>query len=250
MPARSWSTHGWELLDATELHTALAAEWLALYQLIADRDALWVELRGGGQQLDTAKEIGRRGEDARRMTMRSVTEAAMRSQLSSLGVDTKPLHLAAMKLLRSRPGGKDQDVHFDTGVLQNALKRWSLVLYCTNTMSTAVPKPTAQEMAPAFIQTEFASADQQLVCDQLCDKKNFISMPVQPGNLLAFNTSVAHYGVANRATVDRVVVYALFSPDDTPYQDDEQRFPLGAPDDSELAPEPASPPTKKPRNEN
>jgi hypothetical protein len=67
------------------------------------------------------------------------------------------------------------------------------------------------------------------VCDQLCDKKNFISMPVQPGDVLAFRASVAHYGVAATGSDDCIVVYALFSPDDKPYQDEEQRFPASLP---------------------
>jgi hypothetical protein len=98
-------------------------------------------------------------------------------------------------------------------------------------------------MAPAFLRSASASADQQLVCDQLCDKKNFISLPVQPGDILAFRASVAHYGVAATGEGDRIVVYALFSPDDGPTKDEEQRFPVRVPD----SPEPQEPPLKKVR---
>jgi hypothetical protein len=51
--------------------------------------------------------------------------------------------------------------------------------------------------------------------------------------------------VAAQGREDRVVVYALFSPDDKPYQDEEQRFPLGAPDSPVASPEPMQPPLKK-----
>jgi transposase len=245
VPAHPWVTHDWELQEPTELHARLAEEWLALYQQIKERPGTWTELRGGGQQYDTTKEINRRAEDAKRVTLRSVTEAALRATLQALGVDTASLHLAAMKMLRSQPGGKDQHVHFDISNLEEASTRWSMLLYCNETMSTAMPRKSAQAMAPAFIASHTATADQQLVCEELCNKKNFISMPVKPGNLLAFKSTVAHYGVAAQGSEDRVVVYALFSPDDKAYQDEEQRFPLGAPDSPVASPEPMQPPLKK-----
>ena len=245
VPAHPWATHDWELQDPTVLHARLAAEWLAFYQQIKERPGTWTELRGGGQQYDTTKEINRRAEDAKRITLRSVTEAAMRATLQALGVDTASLHLAAMKMLRSQPGGKDQHVHFDISNIEEASTRWSMLLYCNETMSTAMPLKSAQAMAPAFIASHTATADQQLVCEELCNKKNFISMPVKPGNVLAFKTTVAHYGVAAQGSEDRVVIYALFSPDDKAYQDEEQRFPLGAPDSPVASPEPIQPPLKK-----
>jgi len=245
VPVHPWVTHDWELLDVTELHARLAAEWLALYQQIKHRAGVWIELRGGGQQYDTAKAVGLQAADAKRTTLRSVTEAAMRAQLQTLGVDTAPLHLSAMKMLRSQPEGRDQHVHFDVGTLEEASSRYSMVLYCTESRSTAMPRLPAKAMAPAFIASHTATADQQLVCEELCSKKNFIAMPVKPGNMLAFKTTVAHYGVASQGQQDRVVIYALFSPEDKAYQDEEQRFPLGAPDSPVASPEPMSPPLKK-----
>ena len=240
-----WATHEWELLESNELQMRLAAEWLAFYQTIKDRAGLWIPLRSSGDQYDTSLAVGLAGPDARRTTLRSVTEAVLRSRLQELGVDTSPLHLAAMKMVRHRPGGRDQDVHMDVPELDAAKKRWSMLFYPHATMSTAVPRLSAKQMAPAFLRSASASADQQLVCDQLCDKKNFISMPAQPGNILAFRATVAHYGVAATGSDDRIVVYALFSPDDESLQDEEQRFPVRVPDSSE----PQSPPLKKPRKE-
>ena len=243
VPARSWITHEWELLHANEVQTRLAAEWLAFYQAIKDRAGLWIPLRSSGDQYDTSLAVGLAGPDAKRTTLRSVTEAAMRSRLQELGVDTSPLHLAAMKMVRHHPGERDQDVHMDVPELDAAKKRWSMLFYPHATMSTAVPRLSAKQMAPAFLRSATATPDQQLVCDQLCNKKNFVSMPVQPGDILAFRASVAHYGVAAMGSDDRIVVYALFSPDDNPYQDEEQRFPVRVPD----SPEPQSPPLKKVR---
>jgi hypothetical protein len=243
VPAHPWATHDWELLDANEVQTRLAAEWLAFYQTIKGRAGLWIPLRNGGDQYDTSLVVGLVGPDAKRTTLRSVTEAAMRSRLQALGVDTTSLHLAAMKIVRHRPGGKDQDVHMDVSELTAAKKRWSVLFYPHATQSTAVPRLSAQQMAPAFLRSATATPDQQLVCDQLCDKTNFISLPVQPGDILAFRASVAHYGVATTGEDDRIVIYALFSPDDDSLQDEEQRFPVRVPD----SPEPQSPPLKKVR---
>jgi transposase len=236
-------THEWELLDANELQERLAAEWLSFYQTIKDRAGLWIPLRSSGDQYDTSLAVGLVGPDAKRTTLRNVTEAALRSRLQALGVDTSSLHLAAMKIVRHRPGGKDQDVHMDVPELSGAKKRWSMLFYPHATMSTAVPRLSAKQMAPAFLRSATASADQQFVCDQLCDKKNFISLPVQPGNILAFRATVAHYGVAAMGSDDRIVVYALFSPDDESLQDEEQRFPVRVPD----SPAPQPPPLKKVR---
>lgn len=243
VPARSWITHEWELLDANEVQTRLATEWLAFYQTIKDRAGLWIPLRSSGDQYDTSLVVGLVGPDAKRTTLRSVTEAAMRSRLQALGVDTSSLHLAAMKIVRFRPGGKEQDVHMDVPELTAAKKRWSMLFYPHATQSTAVPRLSAKQMAPAFLRSATATPDQQLVCDQLCDKKNFISLPVQPGDILAFRATVPHYGVAAEGEEDRIVVYALFSPEDTLTQDEEQRFPVRVPD----SPEPQSPPLKKVR---
>jgi len=230
LPPHPWPTHDWELLSVNEMQATLAAEWLALYRQIQDRAGVWVDLLGGGQQCDTTQAIGLQAADVKRRILCSVTEAALRAQLQSLDVSsTASLHCAAMKLLRSRPGGKDQEVHFDISDLDKASTRWSMVLYCNDSMSTAVPRYPAAVMAPAFVASAEATRAEQRQCNALCDQKHFISLPVQPGHVLAFQTTVAHYGVASRGPDDRVVLYALFSPDDQPHQDDEQRFPLGAP---------------------
>lgn len=134
-------------------------------------------------------------------------------------------------------------MHMDVPELTAAKKRWSMLFYPHATQSTAVPRLPAQQMAPAFLRSATATPGQQLVCDELCNKKNFSSLPVQPGDILAFRASVAHYGVAATGESDRIVVYALFSPDDEPLQDEQQRFPVRVPD----SPEPQSPPLKKVR---
>jgi len=54
---------------------------------------------------------------------------------------------------------------------------------------------------------------------------------ILPGATLVFPTSTPHFGVRNPASVDRVALYALFSPSDESGQDDTQRFPLGVTDD-------------------
>jgi hypothetical protein len=62
-------------------------------------------------------------------------------------------------------------------------------------------------MAPAFLRSATATPNQQLVCGQLCDKKNFVSLPVKPGDILTFRATVPHYGVAAPGEEDRIVCY-------------------------------------------
>jgi ectoine hydroxylase-related dioxygenase (phytanoyl-CoA dioxygenase family) len=104
-------------------------------------------------------------------------------------------------------------------------------MYCTQTMSTAVPRLDAATMRPAFTDGEELTAEQQAEAEQLCAEDKFLSFPVLPGATLVFPTSTPHFGVRNPASADRVALYALFSPSDVSGQDDTQRFPLGVTDD-------------------
>ena len=111
------------------------------------------------------------------------------------------------------------------------LQRYAVLMYCKQTMSTAVPRLDAAIIRPAFTDGEELTAEQQAEAEQLCAEDKFLSFPVLPGATLVFPTSTPHFGVRNPASVDRVALYALFSPSDESGQDDTQRFPLGVTDD-------------------
>ena len=188
-------------------------------------------LRGNAFQLDARKPLASLGAEQHRLSLLGPTVAAFRRLLQGDGVRTAGLHIAALKLLRSAPGQGKQLVHYDTTRYEDAVQRFAVLMYCTETMSTAVPKLDAATMRPAFLDTEEPTEEQQAVADALCAEDNFLSFPVLPGATLVFPTSTPHFGVRNPASVDRVALYALFSPSDESGQDDTQRFPLGVTDD-------------------
>jgi ectoine hydroxylase-related dioxygenase (phytanoyl-CoA dioxygenase family) len=61
-------------------------------------------------------------------------------------------------------------------------------------------------------------------------RKHFISIDVQPGDLLLFNAQVPHYGVANSGHERRVLIFFEFASTSLPLiqvNTETQFFPLG-----------------------
>lgn len=227
----SFSTHGWQLHPPSLVTAGLAYRWFCLYLRARRIDSAWFSLRGNALQLDARKEISAIGAEQHRLSLLGPTIAAFRRLLHGHGIQTAGLHVAALKLLRSAPGQGQQPVHYDVTRYSDAVQRYAVLMYCTQTMSTAVPRLDAATMRPAFTDGEELTAAQQADAEQLCAEDNFLSFPVLPGATLVFPTSTPHFGVRNPASVDRVALYALFSPSDESGQDDTQRFPLGVTDD-------------------
>jgi hypothetical protein len=228
---RTFTTHGWWLHPPSLVSAGLSFRWSCLYERTRDTPEAWFSLRGNAFQLDARKPLASLGAEQHRLSLLGPTVAAFRRLLQGDGVRTAGLHIAALKLLRSAPGQGKQLVHYDTTRYEDAVQRFAVLMYCTETMSTAVPKLDAATMRPAFHDTEEPTEEQQAVADALCAEDNFLSFPVLPGATLVFPTSTPHFGVRNPASVDRVALYALFSPSDESGQDDTQRFPLGVTDD-------------------
>ena len=171
-----------------------------------------------------------------------ITAAYMRSALASLGVNPS-LHLIHVKLLRALPGDGHQHIHFDIKEYKKAGKRFSVILFCTDTNSTRMPLQSLATMDAAFIKDGEVTSDEdrpatykeQKVIEKLCAEKNFATRPVVQEQTMVFRTTVAHGGSRNEnLTVDRIVVYALFSPSPDAGQGNDQRFPLGIDRDEEL----------------
>jgi len=230
-PRHAFFTHGWQLHLPPPVTSGLAYRWFCLYLRTRAMPAPWFDLRGNASQLDARQPLPELGAEQHRLSLVGPTQAACRRLLESHGVQTACLHLAALKLLRSGPGLGLQPVHYDVPRYKDAVQCYSVLMYCTGTTSTAVPKLDAATMRPLFTDGEELSAKQHALAEKLCAEENFISFPVQAGATLVFSAATPHYGVRNIASTDRVVLYALFSPSEEPAQDDTQRFPLGVTDD-------------------
>lgn len=224
---RTFATHGWQLHPPSLVTSGLAYRWFCLYQRTRGIHAAWFPLRGNAAQLDARQPLSALGAEQHCLSLLGPTVAACRLLLEGHGVQTSGLQVAALKLLRSAPGQGRQLVHYDVTRYKDALQRYAVLLYCTETLSTAVPKLGAATMRPLFTEGEELSSEQHARAEELCVEANFLSCPVQAGATLVFSTTTPHYGVRNTASTDRVVLYALFSPSDEPGQDDTQRFPLG-----------------------
>jgi hypothetical protein len=197
-------------------------------QLEAD-DSLWFGLFGGSQQVDLTRLFSRQA--IMRLCLQTISCA--RSMLAKDHVDVGGrLHVAAMKLLRLDPGKGPQRVHCDTIDHKNAIHRFSFLLYCSEGVSTFVPKLPNSAMKQMFLEGKTMTDDQAAFAKKMCVPENFDNFPTVPGNSLIFRTDVAHYGPRNDTGLPRYAVYILFSPTQQAIdekQDDEQRLPQGRP---------------------
>jgi hypothetical protein len=230
--ADSFATHGWQLSGPTAERIQLTQQWNGLCRRLRKDDALWTGLKGNIGQVDCTQPLLRKPvAEAERQQLLADTTRVMLALLANHGVDTRSLHLAALKLLRSAPGDGLQPAHFDTASYNAATQRYSTLLYCGTNMSTAMPRYDAATMRVCFSHKDEITSEQERVAHRLCSAESFISQPVSAGSAMVFNTSVAHHGISNQTDNDRIAVYCLFSPvphSIDPAQDEQQRFPLGA----------------------
>lgn len=230
--------------------TQIANEWCSIAQQLPSE--AWQALTKGGHsntidkergfyRLDPASDEQQQLQQANAklhaviQSQRQRTDAALRARLASLvaAVDEKKLHTAVIKLLYTLPGADAQPVHFD--VTKDADQRWAVLLYCNGpTQSTWVPSRPAQEMRHLWWQGDEATPQEEAFAKKVQQNQQeyFTSRTVNAGDALFFRTNVAHYGPQRDAEADkladaeRIVLYALFSPNTNSDQDDHQLFPL------------------------
>ena len=222
----SWNTHGTSLRSSSRTSRATATSWL---ELASDNELnQWEEKRGGFYQHDTAQSLKCSFLDEKRVRLRHSAECIARTELTAVGVDATPLRLAAMKLLRSSKGEGLQEIHYDITVYNRAIKCFTVLIYLTDTLSTAVPTLPLKELRHTFTDGEklpSASARKFLSRDK------FKSERVTAGDMLVLNCAVPHYGEANPDQNDRYVLFLCFFPSaSTPPDTEQQRYPHGVSD--------------------
>lgn len=146
-------------------------------------------------------------------------------------------HLSAFKLLESAPGHGWQQLHYDANERYMAQQLVSVIIYLDSTISTEFPLYGKETMAPAFTLGDTASISEQQTIDRLIRDEHFRSFPVQPGMLAIFSGTVCHRGPHNPNPVPRRILYFLFSPSASLYQDIQQRVPNRQHSHTHLSPE-------------
>ncbi len=219
----SLHTHGWSRRPSSRTSRAAAASWL---ELALDRELdQWEQKRGGFYQHDTALSLRCSFLDEKRVRLRHSAERIARAELSTLGVDATSLRLAAIKLLRASPGEGLQEIHYDITVYARAVCCFTVLLYLTPTLSTAVPLLPLADLRHTFTEGEKLPS---AAARKILSRDKFQSERVTTGDMLVFNCAVPHYGVANPDVHDRYVLFLCFSPSNAPTPDtEEQRYPHG-----------------------
>ncbi len=223
---RSFHTLGSLLHPSTRSSRATASSWLDL--AVNDELREWEEKRGGYYQHDTAKSLVCSFLDEKRVRLRHSAERVARAQLSNIGADATSLRLAAIKLLRSSTGKGEQEIHYDITEYARAVKCFTVLIYLTPTLSTAIPTLPMEEMRHCFTEGEKRPSAAAL---SFLSRDKFQSERVAAGDVLTLNCAVPHYGVANPDEHDRFVLFLLFFPSSSPTPDtEEQRYPHGVKD--------------------
>jgi len=221
-----WHTHGWSLHTSTRTSRATAASWLKL--ALSHELNGWEEKRGGFWQHNTHQPLTCSFQDEKRVRLRHSSESIARSILTKIGVDAASLKLAAVKLLRSSHGQGQQEIHYDIPEYARALRCFSVLLYLTSTLSTAVPIMPLDQLRDCFTEGEKRPSADAL---KLLSPDRFHTTRAEAGDMLVFNCTVPHYGVTNPDTQDRHVLFRLFSPTASTTPDtEEQRYPRGVKD--------------------
>jgi hypothetical protein len=220
-----WATHQCRITAGTRCSRTLAVSWLTLIASGALRE--WAEKRGGFWQHVTHKQLQCSFEDDRRVKVLAATASLGRALLAELGVDSSEatLRLGDVKLLRTSFGRGQQEIHYDIVQYDLARQCYTILLYLTPTLSTALPKLPLAELRGTFSDWEQPPPAAELAKLQ---REQFDSTRVESGDALVLNCAVPHWGVNNPDTADRYVVFACFSPRCLPAPDTEhQRYPHG-----------------------
>ena len=219
-----WLTHQCRITPGSRRSRTLVHSWLAL--LTSGELREWEEKRGGFWQHVTHKQLQCSYEDDRRVKLLAGTGQLGRALLAELGVDSSEatLQLGDVKVLRTSCGQGQQEIHFDIPHYDHARKCYTVLLYLTSTLSTALPTLPLAELRGTFTHHErkLPAAEQKKL-----QRDQFITTRVKAGDALVLNCAVPHWGVNNPDEADRYVVFASFSPRSLPPPDTEdQRYPL------------------------
>jgi hypothetical protein len=219
-----WLTHHCRITPGGRRSRTLVHSWLAL--LASGELREWEEKRGSFWQHVTHKQLQCSYEDDRRVKLLAGTGQLGRALLAELGVDSTEatLQLGDVKLLRTSFGHGQQEIHFDMIQYDHARRCYTIILYLTSTLSTALPARPLAELRGTFTDHErkLPAAEQKKL-----QRDQFVTARVDAGDALVLNCAVPHWGVNNPDTVDRYVVFASFSPCSLPPPDTEhQRYPL------------------------
>jgi hypothetical protein len=226
LPSPSWHTHGWSLQLSSRSSRATSSSWL---ELARDSELhAWEQKRGGYYQHDTTQSLKCSFLDEKRVRLRHSAERIARAHLTTIGINATALNVAAMKLLRSSKGEGEQEVHYDIPVYDRAVKCFTVLIYLTATLSTAIPTQPLKELRHCFTDGEKRPSAAAL---KFLSRDKFKSERVSAGDMLVLNCAVPHYGVENPDEQDRYVLFLLFFPSaSTPPDTEEQRYPHGVSD--------------------
>jgi hypothetical protein len=166
---------------------ATAASWLQL----ATNDELkqWEEKRGGFWQHDTATSLTCSFEDANRVRLRHSAESLARTSLRKLDVDTSKLRVAAVKLLRTSHGRGQQEIHYDIREYCLAVRCYTVLMYLTPTLSTAMPTNPMKDIRCCFTEGEKLASEAAL---KLITRDKFVITHVEAGDMMICNCAVPH----------------------------------------------------------
>jgi hypothetical protein len=208
--------HGWSMLAPTPFRASASAEIEELESLVKE----WKPIRGGMEEILTHLPLADpRAEDIR-CRIPAACQADQLAALESLGLPVDDICCSEMAVLRADPGVGLQPIHFDIPYYVDAV----LLMYCNKNMSTAISKLPLWQMRGTFTEAEEPPLPEAM---ELLVDSNFISIPVDPGALLAFRTDVPHFGVRNNSSTPRVLLFALWGPKIDPPKCFKQRFPKG-----------------------
>jgi hypothetical protein len=203
----SFSTHGWMLHKASRSSVTISSTWNDVLAEVQQ----FITIRGEMQQTDTSLPITHCERiNTVRIYARAGTESLMRSLLRKADVEEQALTLSEMQLVRSPPGCGLQKPHYDIEDYEAASQSYVCILYCTDTMSTAVCVRPLTEMRCTFTEAEDALDGAALA--MVKDPSSFISQPVEAGQALLMRCDSLHNGIENTLSCDRVVVFGLFVP--------------------------------------
>ena len=227
----SITLHGWVLQSPSANTQRLSNSWLEFHPLIPS--SRWYQVaRGNLHTLDLLSPIS--SSHTRLESLRSEllhhTEIEFRDSAKAIGLSIDHLYLSSCRLLASKPKDGHQQPHIDYGNKKMMNKMWSVILYCVDTDSTSFNKLPLDQQRNAISTGDTSSHRRNKAASEVCQKENFISIPVDRGSIGWFNGGVIHHGVENRRDYDRIGVYGLFTLTPDPDQDMTQKYPLGADD--------------------
>ena len=201
-------SHAWSIQESNRRSRATAKSW---HELATSSELkLWDEKRTKYWQHDCRLQLTCSFEDEKRVRLLSGSEAIARGVLSRLGVKAthSDLRCDAVKLLRSRKGEGLQDVHYDVPVYSVAITTYAVLIYLTDTVSTAFSRRPLVELRDTFTVGEIRPSSAAL---KKLARSEFHSARVTRGTVAVIRGDVPHYAEVNPDEADRYVLFLHFS---------------------------------------